>query len=75
MWNKLILITLVFLFAASVSAEMERVQVGDMIQVNLPGEETLNKDSKLINEAESTYLKLVHYTSRDIQRTSFSSQS
>ncbi|USD96056.1 SLBB domain-containing protein [Vibrio coralliilyticus] len=43
MWNKFILITLACLFAASVNAEIERVQVGDMIQVNLPGEETLNK--------------------------------
>ncbi|WP_171749593.1 SLBB domain-containing protein [Vibrio sp. RE88] len=74
MWNKLILITLAFLFAASVNAEMERVQVGDMIQVNLPGEETLNKGFPVdkrgrINLPEVGALYVVGYTENQLQQS------
>mgnify|MGYP005673318053 CR=1 FL=1 len=74
MWNKLILITLVFLFAASVNAEMERVQVGDMIQVNLPGEETLNKGFQVdkrgrINLPEVGALYVAGYTENQLQQS------
>nr|WP_193756569.1 SLBB domain-containing protein [Vibrio coralliilyticus] len=74
MWNKLTLITLVLLFAASVNAEMERVQVGDMIQVNLPGEETLNKGFQVdkrgrINLPEVGALYVAGYTENQLQQS------
>ncbi|MYM58649.1 sugar ABC transporter substrate-binding protein [Vibrio sp. OCN044] len=72
-WNRLLFIILAIVFSAPVLAEDERVQVGDMVQVNLPGEETLNKGFQVdkrgrINLPEVGALYVAGYTEEQLEK-------
>ncbi|WP_114787605.1 SLBB domain-containing protein [Vibrio tetraodonis] len=72
-WNRLLFIILAIVFSAPVLAENERVQVGDMVQVNLPGEETLNKGFQVdkrgrINLPEVGALYVAGYTEEQLEK-------
>ena len=72
-WNRLLFIVLAIVFSAPVLAEDERVQVGDMVQVNLPGEETLNKGFQVdkrgrINLPEVGALYVAGYTEEQLEK-------
>ncbi|NOH72670.1 sugar ABC transporter substrate-binding protein [Vibrio pectenicida] len=73
-WNRFILIILLFSLTAPAYSEQERVQVGDMVQVNLPGEETLNKGFQVdkrgrINLPEVGALYVAGYTEEQLEKT------
>ncbi|MBU2898984.1 SLBB domain-containing protein [Vibrio hepatarius] len=72
-WNRFILIILFLSLTAPVYSEQERVQVGDMVQVNLPGEETLNKGFQVdkrgrINLPEIGALYVAGYTEEQLEK-------
>lgn len=71
-WNKLLLIILLLGLTFPAYSQQERVQIGDMVQVNLPGEETLNKGFQVdkrgrINLPEVGALYVAGYTEEQLE--------
>lgn len=72
-WTKLLLCLIWFLPIHLAFAEEERVQVGDLIQVNLPGESTLNKGFQIDKRGRITLpevgtLYVAGYTEQQLER-------
>ncbi|WP_341663405.1 SLBB domain-containing protein [Vibrio sp.] len=72
-WNRLIFIILLLTLSSNTYSDEERVQVGDMVQVNLPGEDTLNKGFQVdkrgrINLPEVGALYVAGYSEEQLQK-------